>query len=99
MEMENDQPKERKLPSMIHYAMIGWTILCFLATWFVILRYGIVTGGLIAVAVTLFFAAAIWMVPLIGLVLLSLYVAPSEESPPTVPFKELIKKGLQKSLE
>ncbi len=84
---------------MIHYAMIGWTIICFVGTWFIILRYGILLEGLIAIVVTLFFAAAIWMVPLIGLIVLSLYVTPSEESPPCVAFKELIKKGLRKSLE
>jgi len=97
--MENDQVKQDRLPSMIHYAMIGWTIICFLGTWFIILRYGIFLEGLIAIVVTLFFAAAIWMVPLIGLIVLSLHVAPSEESPPCVEFKELIKKGLRKSLE
>lgn len=97
--MENNQVKQGKLPSMIHYAMIGWTIICFVGTWFIILRYGILLEGLIAIVVTLFFAAAIWMVPLIGLIVLSLYVTPSEESPPCVAFKELIKKGLRKSLE
>lgn len=97
--MENSQTKERRLPSIIHYSMIGWTLVCFLGIWFIILKYGIVMGGLIAIVVTLFFAAAIWMIPLIGLIVLSLYVAPSEEPPPSIPFKELIKRGLKKSLE
>jgi hypothetical protein len=97
--MEDEQVKQGKLPSIIHYTMIGWTIICFLGTWFVILRYGIVLEGLIAIAVTLFFAAAIWMVPLIGLIVLSLYLTPSEESSPRIAFKELIKKGLRKSLD
>jgi hypothetical protein len=99
IKMENGQSKERRLPSIIHYSMIGWTIICFLGTWFVILRYGIVLEGLIAIMVTLFFAAAIWMVPLIGLILLSLYVTPLEESSRRIAFRELIKKGLRKSLE
>jgi hypothetical protein len=97
--MENDQVGQGRLPSMVHYAMIGWTIICFLGAWFIILRYGIVLEGLIAILVTLFVAAIVWMIPLIGLILLSLYVSPSEESPPRVPFRELIKKGLGKSLE
>lgn len=97
--MENDRVRQSRLPSIVHYAMIGWTIICFLGTWFVILRYGIVLEGLIAILVTLFIAALIWMIPLIGLILLSIYISPSEESPPRVPFRELIKKGLGKSLE
>jgi len=59
---------------MIYYSTLVWTIFCFTGTWFVILKYGILRDGAIAVILTFFFAAAIWAVPLIGLILLSLYV-------------------------
>ncbi len=65
---------------IISYSMLSWTIICFIGTWFVILNYGILLNGLIAVMTTFFFAAAIWVVPLVGLILLSLWVAPDGES-------------------
>lgn len=84
---------------IISYSMLSWTILCFVGTWFTILRYGILLEGLIAVVVTFFFAATVWVIPLTGLILLSLFVAPSEESRPFIMFKELIQKGMERSLE
>ncbi len=75
--------------------MILWTIICFVGTWFIILKHGILLEGFAAIAVTFFFAAAIWIIPLAGLILLSLYLAPSEGSPPRVMFKDLIKKGMK----
>ncbi len=84
--------------TMFHYAALAWTVFCILGTWFVIIKYGILSDGLIATAVTFFFAAAIWALPFTGLVLLSLYVAPPEESPaPLITFKELIKRGTSRS--
>jgi hypothetical protein len=44
---------------------------------------------------TFFFAATFWIIPLTGLMLLSLYVTPTRESPPSVMFKELIRKGMR----
>ena len=84
---------------IIFYSTLAWTMICFIGTWFIILKYGILLEGLIAIVTTFFFAATIWVIPLSVLILLSLYVTPSEESPPCVAFKELIKKGLRKSLE
>ncbi len=82
---------------IISYSILSWTIICFIGTWFVILKYGILLEGLIAVVTTFFFGATIWVIPLTGLILLSLYVTPSEESPPSVMFKELLKRGMRRS--
>ena len=82
---------------IISYSILFWTIICFIGTWFVILRYGILREGLIALMTTFFFAAALWAIPLTGLILLSLYVTPSKGSPPVVMFKELIRKGVTRS--
>jgi hypothetical protein len=79
---------------VISYSILSWTILCFIGTWFVILKYGILLEGLIAIITTFFFAATIWVIPLTGLIILSLYVTSSEESSPPVMFKELIRKGM-----
>jgi len=81
---------------IIFYSILSWTIICFIGTWFVILKYGILLEGLIAIMTTFFFAATLWIIPLMGLVLLSLYVTPSKESPPSVMFKELIRKGTRR---
>jgi hypothetical protein len=86
-----------RFSSFVYYSMLVWTILCFIGTWVVILKYGILLKGLAALAMTFFFAAALWMIPLSGLILLSLYIAPREESPPAVMFKELIRKGMSSS--
>lgn len=53
--------------------------------------------GLIAIMTTFFFAATLWIIPLTGLILLSLYVTHSGESPPSVTFKELVRKGMRRS--
>jgi len=81
---------------IISYLILGWTVICIIGTWFIILKYGILLKGLIAVVTTFFFAAAIWVIPLTGLILLSLFVTPPEESPPSVMFKELIRKGMRR---
>lgn len=85
--------------TIVYYSTLAWTIFCIIGTWFIILKYGILLKGLIATVVTFFFAAAIWMIPFLGLILLSLYVAPPEESPSFVTFKELIKRGMRRSSE
>jgi len=84
---------------IVHYSTLAWTIFCFMGTWFIILKYGILLEGLAATVLTFFFAAAIWVIPLMGLILLSLYVDSSEESPHQVTFKELIKRGMRRSSE
>lgn len=84
--------------TIFHYSALAWTIFCIMGTWFVIIKYGILSDGLIAAVVTFFFAAAVWVLPFAGLVLLSLYVAPPEESPSSlITFKELIKRGTRRS--
>ncbi len=83
--------------AVIYYSMLFWTILCVIGTWFVILRHGILLEGLIAVVTTFFFAATIWVIPLTGLILISLWVTPVEEPLPHVMFKELIRKGRGRS--
>ena len=86
--------------SVILYSMLAWTIICFIGTWFVILKYRILFEELITIVVTFFFAVAIWGIPLIvGLILLSDYLTPPEESPPYVMFRELIKRGMRRSSE
>jgi hypothetical protein len=81
-----------------YYTTLGWTILCFVGTWFIIFKYDILLQGLFVLGMTFLFAAAGWALPLIGLILLSLYVEPEVASPTYVPFKELIKRGMSNSL-
>ena len=94
--METRVFSRRWFSPIISYSILSWTIICFIGTWFVILKYGILLEGLIAIMTTFFFAATLWIIPLMGLVLLSLYVTPSKESPPSVMFKELIRKGMRR---
>lgn len=95
--METSVLRKSWLSPIISYSILSWTFLCFLGTWFVILRYGILLEGLIAIVITFFFAATVWVIPLTGLILLSLFVIPSEETRPFVMFKELIQKGMERS--
>lgn len=83
--------------SVVHYSILTWTIISFIGTWFIIIKYGILLQGLIALAVTFFFAATIWAIPFAGLILLSLFVTPTEEPVYFVMFKELIKRGVRRS--
>ena len=68
---------------IVSYSMIVWTVICFIGTWYVILKYDILMKGLIGLGVTLLFAAAIWAIPFGTLILFSLYVNPEgqEEVP------------------
>ena len=69
-----------------YYSPMVWTMICFVGTSYIILMYGILSKGLIALAVTLFFAGAIWAIPFSLLVLFSLYLTPEERSElPTDP--------------
>ncbi len=95
--METRVFSKRWFSPIISYSILSWTIICFIGTWFIILKYGILLEGLIAVMTTFFFAATLWVIPLTGLILLSLYVTPSRESPPSVMFKELIRRGTKRS--
>jgi hypothetical protein len=72
---------------VISYSILSWTILCFVGTWFVMLKYGILLDGFIAVVITFLFAATAWVIPLTGLILLSLFVTPSEEPRSSAVFK------------
>jgi len=86
------------ISTAVHYSTLAWTIFCIVGTWFVILKYGILPKGLFAVLLTFFFATILWVIPFAGLILLSLFVAPSEEASPSVAFKDLIKRGMKRSL-
>lgn len=81
---------------IVNYSILAWTIICFVGTWFVLIKYGILLEGFVAILVTFFIAASIWAIPFAGLVLLSLYLTPSDESP-YILFKDLIKRGLKKN--
>jgi len=94
--METRTFRKSWFSQVISYSILSWTIICFIGTWFIILKYGILLEGLIAIMTTFFFAATIWVIPLTGLIVLSLYVTPSEGAPP-VMFKELIRKGMERS--
>jgi hypothetical protein len=83
--------------TLVHYLTLAWTIFCIIGTWFIILRYGIILKGLFAVILTFFFAVFIWAIPFTVLIVVSLFVAPLEKASPSVPFIELIKKGLRRS--
>ncbi len=83
--------------SVIYCSIFVWTAICFIGTWVIIIKYDIFFKGFIAMFMTFLFAVGIWAIPFGGLILLSLYVAPSEEQPPYVMFKELIKKGMRRS--
>lgn len=85
---------------MIHFLMLLWTLTCFIGTWFIIIKYEILFEGFIAMVMTFLFGLCIWVIPLGGLTILSLYVSPTEEGPQYVMFKDLIKRGMknQKSM-
>ena len=84
--------------TVVYYSTLAWTIFCVIGTWFIILKYGIILKGLFAVILTFFFAAFIWAIPFTVLILLSLFVTPPEEAQSSVAFKDLIKKGMRRSL-
>jgi len=84
--------------SIVYYSILAWTAICFAGTWFVIIKYGILRGGLAAIVMTFFFGTIVWAIPSVGLILLSLYVTPSEENPPSVRFVELIKRGMKRGM-
>jgi hypothetical protein len=83
------------LSAMIHFLILFWTITCFIGTWFIIIKYRILFEGFVALATTFLFGAFIWVIPLGGLIIISLYVSPTEEEPHYVMFKDLIKKGMR----
>ena len=88
------------LSNLVHFLMLFWSLTCFIGTWLIIIKYKILFGGFVALAMTFLFGAVVWVIPLGGLILLSLYVSPPEEGPHYVMFKDLIKKGMksQKSM-
>ena len=75
--METKVLGRSRFSPIILYSILAWTI-CFIGTWFIILKYGILLKGLIAIVVTFLFAAIIWIIPFAGLVLFYLYVTPVE---------------------
>ena len=77
--------------------MLVWTFICFIGTWFVIIKYDILFEGFIALVMTFFFAFIIWTIPLLGFIILSLYVTPTEGPLSFIMFKDLIKKGMERS--
>jgi len=95
VKMENRVLSRSWFSSLILYSMLIWTFICFIGTWFVIIKYEILFKGFIALVMTFFFAAVIWILLLAGLILLSLFVTPTEEPVYFVMFKELIKRGME----
>lgn len=88
------------LSTVIHFLILFWSLTCFIGTWFIVIKYEILFEGFVALATTFLFGAFIWVIPLGGLIIVSLYVSPTEEAPHYVMFKDLIKKGMrsQKSM-
>ncbi len=84
--------------TLVHYVTLAWTIFCIIGTWFFILTYGILQQGLLAVILFFLFAAGIWAIPLAGLICLSLWASPPDGTISSVPFKDLIKKGMRRGL-
>ncbi len=77
------RPLTRSLLSpVLFYTILVWTAFCTIGTWFIILKYGIILKGLIAVITTLFFGIVIWAIPFSGLVLFYLAVMPTAEPAP-----------------
>ena len=77
--------------------MLGWSIICLIGTWFIILKYGILLEGIFAVGMTFLFAFAFWAIVLAVLILLSLFITPPEEPTPSIRFEELIRRGMKHS--
>jgi hypothetical protein len=89
-----------RLSNLVHFLMLFWSLTCFIGTWFIIIKYRILFEGFVALATTFLFGAFVWVIPLGGLIIVSLYVSPTEEEPHYVMFEDLIKKGMrnQKSM-
>ena len=85
------------LSTLVHFLMLSWSLTCFIGTWFIIIKYEILFKGFAALTMTFLFGAFVWVIPLGGLTILSLYVTPTENPPSYVMFKELIKKGVRES--
>ena len=83
--------------SVIDYSMLAWSIICFIGTWFVILKYRILLEGMFAVGMAFLFAFVLWAIVLGVLILLSLFITPSEGPTPSIMFKELIRRGMRQS--
>lgn len=98
-EMRTKLFSNSQLFTMIHLLMLFWTVTCFIGTWFIIIKYEILFKGFFAMVMTFLFGAFIWMIPLGGLTILSLYVTPTESPPSYVMFKELIKKGVRETVK
>ncbi|MEW6374949.1 MAG: hypothetical protein AB1502_04065 [Thermodesulfobacteriota bacterium] len=107
--METKMFSKSWVSSIINYSILIWTIICFIGTWVIIIKYGILLEGLIALVVTFFFAAIIWAIPFAGFILLTLFVTPPEEPShymmfrdlikKPLPFRDLIRKGMRRSSE
>lgn len=88
-----------RLATLVHFLMLFWSLTCFIGTWFIIIKYKILFEGFVALATTFLFGAFVWVIPLGGLTILSLYVTPTDPPPSYVMFKELIKKGVRESVK
>ncbi len=99
MKTEEKLFSRRWFSSILSYLVLIWSLVCLLAVPFIILQYEIFKGGLIAMIVTLFFAAVIWAVPFSALVILQLYLNPAENGVPRVMFRDLIRKGMREMKE
>jgi len=93
--METRMFSKSWVSTIIYYSMLVWTAICFIGTWVVILKYGILLEGAFAVGMTFFIAIFFWAILLTVLILLTLFIGPSEEPPPSIMFKELIRRGMR----
>jgi len=66
--MENRVFNRSWISSIILYSILVWTTICFIGTWFVIIKYEILFEGFIPLVMTFFFAAIIWIIPFARLV-------------------------------
>ena len=67
-----------RLSNLVHFLMLFWSLTCFIGTWFIIIKYEILFERFVALVMTFLFGALIWVIPLGGLVILSLYVTPPD---------------------
>ncbi len=74
--MEISPRLRNRLSSLARYSTVFWTPLCFILTGAFMLKYGILSKGPIATAMILFFAVALWSIPLMGLIIVSFYLGP-----------------------
>jgi hypothetical protein len=77
--MEGRPFSKRWFSSILFHISLAWSLFCVLGVGFFILHHRVFKGGLIAMAATFLFAAGIWAIPFVGLIVFHLYLNPGEE--------------------